>query len=480
MENIKFISLNLSKEILKSLDILGYKELTKVQKEAIPTILEDKDLVVKSQTGSGKTLAFAIPIIEKVDWNEKKPQALVITPTRELAMQVKKDFSDIGKFKRLKVVQVFGKSPFYKQKNLLSERTHVVVGTPGRIIDHIEKNTLKIEDIKYLVLDEADEILNMGFLDQVEEIIKSIPNIQNTMLFSATMPEEIEEIYKRYLKDPKIINIESEDKVIDRIDQYYYIENNNKLDLLKDITINENPDICIIFCNTRIVVEQVYKYLKDKNYSCDRIHGGMDQTDRTKVIDSFKNRKFRYLIATDLLARGIDIDDVSHVINYDIPEDTKVYTHRIGRTARIGKKGKGISIISPYEEKYIKEIEKYLDIELEEKTLINKEKLEDKKDIFKEKMKTKLEKKEDKSKDLEESITTIHINTGKRNKLRPGDIVGAICSIENIKDTDIGIINVLETRSFVEILNNKGDYVLENLKTTKIKGRIRKVNKKRE
>ena len=254
-----FKSLELDKDIEKSLEVLEFTNLTQVQEKVIPKILDKKDVVVKSQTGSGKTLAFAVPICSEITWDEKSPQCLVVTPTRELAMQISEDFFNIGRFKRLKVVKLFGDSPFYNQKSLLSQRTHVVVGTPGRIIDHIKKDTINLEKIEYLVLDEADEMLNMGFIDQVEEIINYLPSNKNTFLFSATMPKEIETIYNKYLKNPEIIEIKSENRIFERVKQFKVnIGDARKLDVLRDITIIENPDRCIIFCNTRDNVDYVY------------------------------------------------------------------------------------------------------------------------------------------------------------------------------------------------------------------------------
>ncbi|MGL4910966.1 MAG: DEAD/DEAH box helicase, partial [Romboutsia sp.] len=308
MTKTNFKDYNLSNEILKSLNMLNYKTPTKVQQEVIPVVLENKDVLVKSQTGSGKTATFAIPLCELVDWEENKPQALILTPTRELAIQVKEDVFNIGRFKRIKVPALYGKSSFALQEKELKQKTHIVVGTPGRTIDHIKEGNFITDSIKYLVLDEADEMLSMGFLEQVEEIISALPSDRVTLLFSATMPEDIDALSKKYMKDPVTIEIKSKTVTVDRIQQDgYRIEETGKLNLLKDVTVLENPDSCVIFCNTQSKVESLYKELTKLKYPCDKIHGGMEQDERIKVMNNFRKGYFRYLIATDVAARGIDI-----------------------------------------------------------------------------------------------------------------------------------------------------------------------------
>lgn len=481
MTKEKFKDYKLSGELLKTIEILNYKNPTKVQKKVIPIALEGEDIVVKSQTGSGKTAAFAIPICERVDWEENKPQALVITPTRELAIQVREDFFNIGRFKRLKVAAVYGKAPFYNQQRELKQKTHIVVGTPGRIIDHIEKDTLDTSNIKYLVIDEADEMLNMGFLEQVETIINELPNDRITMLFSATLPDDIEALCNNHMDNTRYIEIEDASVTVDKIEQERYIvEEEDKLELLKDITIVENPDSCIIFLNTREKVNEIYIELKRANYPCDKIHGGMEQKDRTKVMENFKLGYFRYLVATDVAARGIDIDSITHIINYDIPQERESYVHRIGRTGRKGDTGKAITFSTQKEERFLKDIENYIEREIlikekPEKKLVNSSKRE-----FDEKLKTRPKIKELKGEKLNKEIMKIHINAGRKTKMRATDIVGTLCNIEGITADDIGIINILDISTFVEILNNKGEMVLEKLQTTTIKGRLRNVNKANE
>lgn len=478
MIEANFKDYQLSGELLKAIRMLNFKSPTKVQEQVIPAVLAQKDIIVKSQTGSGKTAAFAIPICELVDWEENKPQALVITPTRELAIQVKEDIFNIGRFKRLKVAAIFGKSPIYYQEKELKQKTHVVVGTPGRIIDHIERGTFDTSKIKYLVIDEADELLNMGFIEQIETIITGLSKERVTLLLSATMPKDIETLCNKYMKEPLHIEIEEQNSAVDRIAQERYtVDQGDKLKLLRDILIVENPDSCIIFCNTKQKVDEVYNTLSNLKYSCAKIHGGMEQRDRLRVMNDFKLGSFRYLVATDVAARGIDIDNISLVINYDIPLESESYVHRIGRTGRISREGRAITFVTQYESKFLNEIHQYIGKEIPLKERPERETVNSSKQEFVEKINTTPEIKETKGAGLSKEIMRLHINAGKKTKMRPVDIVGALCNLKGMTAADIGIINVLDISTFVEILNNKGEQVLKELQKTPIKGRLRKVSK---
>ena len=478
MTNIKFTDYKLSKEILKAIEMLNYKKPTKVQQEVIPVALENKDVLVKSQTGSGKTATFAIPLCELVNWDDNKPQALILTPTRELAIQVKEDIFNIGRFKRIKVPALYGKSSFAQQEKELKQKTHIVVGTPGRTIDHIKEGNFITDNIKYLVLDEADEMLSMGFLEQVEEIIQALPTDRVTMLFSATMPDDIDILSKKHMKDPVTIEIKAKTLTVDRIQQDgYRIEETGKLNLLKDITIIENPDSCVIFCNTQSKVESLYNELVKLRYPCDKIHGGMEQDERIKVMNNFKKGYFRYLIATDVAARGIDIDNITHVINYDVPVLRENYVHRIGRTGRAGKEGRAITFVMKSDERRIFEIYSYTGKELTMKMKPSKRLVMNMRLEFEKKLEQRQKVKVDKGANLSQDIVKLHINAGKKTKMRPVDIVGTLCSIEGMTAKDIGIINVQDVSTYVEILNNKGEMVLKVLQNKNIKGRPRKVTK---
>lgn len=481
MMEITFRDYGLSDELLKAIGLLTYKKPSKVQEQVIPTVLAELDVIVKSQTGSGKTAAFAIPLCELVDWEENKPQALVLTPTRELAMQIKEDFFNIGRFKRIKVSTLYGKFPFIRQEKELKQKTHVVVGTPGRTIDHIERGTLNTSRIKYLVIDEADEMLNMGFIEQVQTIIDALPQERVTMIFSATMPNDIKVLCDHYMKDPVLVEIENENTTTDHIRQERYsVEREDKMGLLRDISIVENPDSCIIFCNTKQKVDQVFDELSVVDYSCDRIHGGMEQIDRQRVMNDFKQGYFRYLVATDVAARGIDIDNISLVINYDIPHNCENYVHRIGRTGRKGREGRAITFVTKNERKFLDEIHVYIHKEITLRERPSEYEVSQHEAEFHKKMGTKPEVKEAKGVALDKEIMKLHINAGKRTKMRPSDIVGTLCNIEGMTKDDIGIINILDISTFVEILNNKGEMVYQELQNRPIKGRMRRVSKKED
>jgi len=473
-----FNDYKLSSELLKAISMLNFRNPTNVQEQVIPAILEGKDIIVKSQTGSGKTAAFGIPICELVDWNDNDPQALVITPTRELAVQVKEDIFNIGRFKRLKVAVLYGKTPIYNQIRELKQKTHIVVGTPGRIIDHIERGTFDTSNIKYLVIDEADEMLNMGFINDIETIIADLKDERVTMLLSATLPEDIEDLANKYMKNPIHVEIEEQDKAIDRICQERYnVEQMDKIKLLRDITIVENPDSCIIFCNTQQMVDEVYSELRNLRYTCEKIHGGLEQRDRLKVMNSFKKGNFRYLIATDVAARGIDIDDITLVINCDIPQDCEYYVHRIGRTGRRSKNGRAITFVTQTENKFLDDIHQYIGKEILLKERPKSEVVNNFKHEFTQKINAIPEIKEAKDAELSKEIIKLHINAGKKTKMRPVDIVGTLCNIKGVITEDIGVINIADISTFVEILNNKGELVLGELQKIPIKGRLRKVSK---
>ncbi|HDR4480716.1 TPA: ATP-dependent RNA helicase DbpA [Bacillus cereus] len=477
MSKKSFSDYKLSKEIVRALTGLGYDHPTEVQGEVIPVALQKKDLVVKSQTGSGKTASFGIPLCEMVEWEENKPQALVLTPTRELAVQVKEDITNIGRFKRIKAAAVYGKSPFARQKLELKQKTHIVVGTPGRVLDHIEKGTLSLECLKYLVIDEADEMLNMGFIDQVEAIIDELPIKRMTMLFSATLPEDVEKLSRTYMNSPTHIEIKAAGITTDKIEHTLFeVIEDEKLSLLKDVITIENPDSCIIFCRTQENVDHVYRQLKRVNYPCDKIHGGMVQEDRFEVMDDFRKGKFRYLVATDVAARGIDIDNITHVINYDIPLEKESYVHRTGRTGRAGNSGKAITFITPYENRFLEEIEEYIGFVIPKELAPSKEEVIKGKAVFEEKIYAKPIIKKDKNADLNKGIMKLYFNGGKKKKIRAVDFVGTIAKIQGVSADDIGIITIQDNVSYVEILNGKGPLVLKVMRNTTIKGKQLKVH----
>ncbi|MEC1620774.1 DEAD/DEAH box helicase [Bacillus mojavensis] len=473
-----FKNYQISHDILRALEGLGYTEPTEVQRNVIPAALERKDLVVKSQTGSGKTAAFGIPLCELADWDENKPQALVLTPTRELAVQVKEDITNIGRFKRIKATAVFGKSSFDKQKAELKQKSHIVVGTPGRVLDHIEKGTLPLDRLSYLVIDEADEMLNMGFIDQVEAIIKHLPTERTTMLFSATLPEDIEKLSRQYMQNPEHIEIKAAGLTTRNIEHaVIQVREENKFSLLKDVLITENPDSCIIFCRTKEHVNQLTDELDDLGYPCDKIHGGMIQEDRFDVMNEFKRGEYRYLVATDVAARGIDIENIALVINYDLPLEKESYVHRTGRTGRAGNQGKAISFVAPFEKRFLAEIEDYIGFGIQTLEAPSQEEIAKKKPDFLAKLKDRPKIKKDKSEELNKDIMKLYFNGGKKKKIRAVDFVGTIAKIDGVSAEDIGIITIMDNASYVEILNGKGPRVLKAMKDTTVKGKKLKVNK---
>ncbi|MBE6066462.1 MAG: DEAD/DEAH box helicase [Clostridium lundense] len=472
MDKLNFHDFNISTEIIEALNKMGYENPSGVQEKVIPLMLNDKDIIVKSQTGSGKTAAFGVPICEKITWEENKPQALVLTPTRELAIQVKEDINNIGRLKRIRAVAVFGKHPMEIQKRELKQRVHIIVGTPGRTMDHIERGNINLEEIKYLIIDEADEMLNMGFIDQVAAIIEKMPKNRVTVLLSATMPEEIELLCKNYMVSPMIIEINPESITTERVEEVYYeTPQSDKLQLLNKIIYTERPDSSIIFCSTKEGVDNLVRDMKDRGYSCKALHGGMEQKDRIDIMKQFKRGEFTFLIATDVAARGIHVEDITHVINYDTPVEKESYVHRIGRTGRAGNKGKAITFVSPREERMLRIIEDYIGYSIPLGHKPSEEEVREGKEIFREQSKSKPKLKVDKSASLNKEITKIHINAGKKKKIRAGDIVGTITSIEGVSAEDIGIIDVQDNFSYVDILQGKGKIVLKELQDKTIKGK---------
>lgn len=473
-----FADYYLSEEIQRALGVLKYESPTEVQSKVIPLAMEMQDLVVKAQTGSGKTASFGIPVCDMVEWEEKSPQALILTPTRELAVQVREDITNIGRFKRIKAAAVYGKEPFTKQKEELKQKTHVVVGTPGRVMDHIDRETLVLDQIKYLIIDEADEMLNRGFIDEVEAIIKELPSDRVTMVFSATLPKDVEALCHKYMKDPVHVEIESTGVTAETIEHYLMeVKQEDKLSLLKDITVTENPDSCLIFCRTKEHVDTVYTELDDAGYSCEKLHGGLEQEDRFSVMEGFKMGNFRYLIATDVAARGIDIDNVSLVINYDVPMEKESYVHRTGRTGRAGNKGKAITFATPFEEKFLRAIERYIGFEIPVIEAPSQQEVAAGKAAFEEKISGRRVVRNNKTARINQDIMKLHFTGGKKKKIRAVDFVGTIAKIPGVTADDIGIITIHDQMSYVDILNGKGSLVLQAMENATVKGKKLKVSK---
>lgn len=476
MEQIDFNSFQIGEDIKKALMLLGYQKPTEVQERVIPYVLQNQDCIVRSQTGSGKTASFAIPICENVDWMENKPQALVITPTRELAVQVQEDISAIGKFKRVKAVAIYGRQPMDIQKVELKQKLHVVVGTPGRLMDHIRKGTLVLSHIKYVVIDEADKLLNMGFVDQVEEIINEIKGVYVTLLFSATYPEEIKKLAYRSMNTPVEVEIEGEGIACNKVEHLlYYVEEKDKFQVLQDVTVINNPDSCILFLRTRDEVEFVGNRMAELGYPCRKIHGEMEQKDRLRVMNDFKRGKFKYLVATDVVARGIDVENVSLVINYNIPYDRENYVHRTGRTGRAGQEGRAVTFVTDREKKYLHDIEEYLGFSLKSLDIPSREEVNQYFSAFDKKLTMVPKLKVIKTDRIEQEVVKLRFNVGKQKKFRAANLVGMITNIQGIEPEDIGIITVMDHMSYVEIMNGKSKLVQKYLNETQVMGKNIKI-----
>ena len=348
MEKQRFDTLGLSPEILKAVAQLGYEEATPIQSAAIPMLLSGVDVVGQSQTGSGKTAAFAIPAIEKIDPASKAVQVLILCPTRELATQVAEEVHQLTAFKRtVHSVPIYGGASYDRQLFELKKGVQIVIGTPGRIIDHIERGTLKLDQLRVAILDEADRMLDMGFRDDIQRILDATPKSRQTVFFSATLSQPIKQLINRYSRDARNVAIEWKEISAPDIDQWFYeVPPRGKTQSLIRLVDYHGFRLGIIFCNTQRMVEELADALQAQGFSADRLHGGITQSQRTRVMDKFKKSEFEFLVATDVAARGIDVDDLEVVINYDLPQDPEDYVHRIGRTGRAGRKGMAATFVT--------------------------------------------------------------------------------------------------------------------------------------
>lgn len=473
-----FENMNLSPEVLKALNNLGFLEPSEVQKEVIPEFLIGKDLVVKSQTGSGKTASFGIPLCELINTEENKVKALVLVPTRELAIQVKEDISNIGRLKKVRCAAIFGKQPFKEQERELKQRVHIVCGTPGRVIDHIERGNLDTSNIEFVVIDEGDKMLNMGFIDQISDILKSLPKGKNTALFSATVPEEIEHLYSNYMNSPTVLNVKSKVFNRDKIsEKYLNVSREDKFKALLKLLYSFTDESSIIFCNTKDSVKNLSSLLKKEKISVKELHGDMEQKERLSTMESFKNREFKVLVATDVAARGIHISHITNVFNYEIPMEKESYVHRIGRCGRGDKNGIAISLCSNGEIRFLNEIEEYIGYKINEVDFPSYEEVIEGRQTFFESQKNNYKKENKINKNIHNEVTRIHLSAGKKKKIRNVDILGALSNLEELSGEDIGIIDIQDGHSFADILNNKGKLILNKYKDIKLKGKIVKISR---
>jgi len=356
---ITFTELGLSPEVLKAISNMGFEEMTPIQQEAIPIGLTGKDLIGQARTGTGKTAAFGIPMIERFLLEQNLPQGLVITPTRELAVQVAEELNKIGQFKRIRALPIYGGQDIDRQFKNLKNRPEIIVGTPGRLLDHIRRRTVRLNQVTTVVLDEADEMLNMGFIEDIEAILREVPGERQTLLFSATMPRPIQDLAMNFMKEPQMIQVKSNEVTVPAVNQSFIeVQEKQKFDALCHLLDLQPPDLAIIFSRTKRRVDEVAEGLKSRGYSADGIHGDLTQARRESVLRQFKNSTIDILVATDVAARGLDITGVSHVYNFDVPQDAEGYVHRIGRTGRAGRSGEAISLVTPREQDHFRYIQR--------------------------------------------------------------------------------------------------------------------------
>src|SRR5688572_11659509 len=356
-----FSELGLSPELLKAIDKLGFEQAAPIQAESIPILMQGRDVVGQSQTGSGKTAAFSVPAIEKVDPANRATQVLILCPTRELAVQVSEEVHKLAAFKRgIHVLPIYGGQSYERQLFGLKQGAHIVIGTPGRVMDHMRRATLRLDSVKMVILDEVDVMLNMGFRDDIELILQSTPKERQTVFFSATIPRPIQDLIKKYAREPRSVRIEQKALTVPTVEQVYYeVDRRYKIELLTRLIDIHDLKLGIIFCNTKRMVDDLVDHLNAQGYSADRLHGDMTQGLRDRVMNKFRKSGLEFLVATDVAARGIDVEDVQVVFNYDLPYDVEDYVHRIGRTGRAGRSGRAVSFVAGRELFQINNIERY-------------------------------------------------------------------------------------------------------------------------
>lgn len=515
---MRFDELEIGAKIVRAVTDMGFEETTPIQAEAVPVILSGRDVIGQAQTGTGKTAAFGIPMLERIDPDNKHVQAVVLCPTRELAIQVADEIRNLAKYMHgIKVLPIYGGQDIVKQIRSLKSGVQIVVGTPGRVMDHIRRKTVKFNQVQMLVLDEADEMLNMGFREDIETILRDFPSERQTVLFSATMPEPIKKIARDYQKDAQLIKVIRKELTVHNIEQYYFdVSPKSKEEVLSRLLDIYNPNLSIVFCNTKKGVDELTSALKNRGYFAEGLHGDLKQQQRDRVMDSFRQGRVDILVATDVAARGIDVDDVDIVFNYDLPQDDEYYVHRIGRTGRAGKGGVAFTFVSGREVYKLKEIQRYC------KTKISAKKVPSMNDVANTKIEKMFEKagqvieNEDLSAMLglieahlndteytamdmaaallkmavgnleiveepdygefgntgaRDGMVRLFINIGKNQKVRPGDILGAIAGESKIPGKVVGTIDMYDKYTFVEVPYEHAKDVLNAMKKAKIKGK---------
>ena len=521
METVRFEEMGLSEEIQKAVRYMGFEEASPIQAKAIPAMISGIDLIGQAQTGTGKTAAFGIPILEKVDPKPKKLQAIVLCPTRELAIQVADEIRNLSRYMHgIKVLPIYGGQDIVKQIRSLKSGTQIVIGTPGRVMDHMRRKTMKLDFVHTVVLDEADEMLNMGFREDIEFVLSGVPEERQTVLFSATMPKPIMEITKKFQNNAKVIKVTKKELTVPNIEQYYYdVKPKKKEEVLSRLLDIYSPRLSVVFCNTKKQVDLLVNALLGRGYFAAGLHGDMKQEQRDRVMQGFRTGKTEILVATDVAARGIDVDEVEAVFNYDLPQDDEYYVHRIGRTGRAGREGRAFSFVSGKEVYKLKEIQRYC------KTKIYAQKVPSLNDVANTKMENILDDVErvieqedldmminaieervnnseftamdmaaaflkiccgmtEDNKNTEENdwefgdtgagedgMVRLFINIGKKQRVRPGDILGAIAGESGMDGKLIGTIDMYDKYTFVEVPREYAREVLNAMKNVKIKGK---------
>ncbi len=517
METVRFEELGLTPEIEKAVKAMGFEEASPIQTKAIPAIKEGIDVIGQAQTGTGKTAAFGIPMLEKIDPKNKKLQAIILCPTRELAIQVAEEIRDLGKFMHgVKVLPIYGGQEIAKQIRSLKAGTQVIIGTPGRVMDHMRRKTIKMDEVHTIILDEADEMLNMGFREDIETILEGVPEERQTILFSATMPQAIMDITKRFQNDAKIIKVTKKELTVPNIEQYYYeVRPKNKEEVISRLLDIHQPKLSVIFCNTKKQVDLLVTNLIGRGYFAAGLHGDMKQQQRDRVMQGFRKGSTEILIATDVAARGIDVDEVECVFNYDLPQDEEYYVHRIGRTGRAGRVGKAFSFVSGRDVYKLKDIQRYCKTKIlaqkvptsddvanlkidnllaQIDTIIENDDIKNLVRIIEDKindsdytamdmaaalLKISMGAKEETQEELsfgdtgaeEPGMVRLFINIGKKNKAKPGDILGAIAGESGMPGKLIGTIDMFDKYTFVEVPREYAKDVLHAMQNAKIKGK---------
>lgn len=458
MTTTAFSTLHVKSPMLKNLASLGYAEMTPIQAHTLPLILAGKDVIAKAKTGSGKTAAFGIGLLTHLEVTSSRVQALVLCPTRELADQVGKELRRLARFTdNIKILTLCGGVPFGPQLASLEHGAHVVVGTPGRLLDHLRRKSLDLTSLQTLVLDEADRMLDMGFQDEISALIAATPKKKQTLLFSATYPAAITELSATFQHEPLEVSVDEthDDNAIEQI--LYEVDHAERTTAVVRILEHYRPESTLIFCNTKVECQEVAAALMDGGFTALAIHGDLEQRERDQVLVLFANKSVSVLVATDVAARGLDIKELAAVINYELPRNPEIHTHRIGRTGRAGGQGLALSLMTAHESRRVQAIESTLGCNMARGELAS--------------LTGSAEK------PLVPPMISLCIDGGKKNKLRPGDILGALTGEGGITGSEVGRIDVLNSQTYVAIVRASAEQALTGLSRNKIKGRFYKVGK---